>query len=131
MIQTEIKYKAMIHYKHFPGSLRDICKIYSVSKIAVKMGTSSSQMPTHANGSRTTKYTELVSWCIQSENLHDMHRYQKRMHQDTWYMSITHHSLPSTVQSKYHTQTCSAHKRRQRYKTIHCITIMIHTTTPS
>jgi hypothetical protein len=74
-------------------------------------------MPTCMQTDRTTKYTEvgvMVSGLV-SENLHDMHRYQKRMHQDTWYMSITHHSLPSTVQSKYHTQTCSA----LRHKGIH------------
>jgi hypothetical protein len=50
MIQTEIKYNAMIHYEHFPGSL-DICKIYSVSKSICQDGyeTAPDANP-HANG---------------------------------------------------------------------------------
>ena len=63
MIQTEIKYKAMIHYEHFPRSVRDICKIYSVSKSTLSRWVRAAPrcLPV-CKRTRTTKYTELVSW---------------------------------------------------------------------
>jgi hypothetical protein len=57
MIQTEIKY-AIIHYKHFPGSLRDISKsILSQKSTLSRWVRSSPRCLPVAKRNRTTKYT--------------------------------------------------------------------------
>jgi hypothetical protein len=73
-------------------------------------------MPTHANGPGppSTPVGVMVSGLV-SENLHDMHRYQKRMHQESWYMSITPQSTVYCVEQISH-KTCSAHSRRKGIK---------------